>query len=1022
MWSRVVLCLMAVVCSAGAYAQAVAGFGEVSGVVREPAGDGLPDTTVVLSNQRLGIQRNMTTTDWGVFTAPALTPGPGYSLEVSRKGFTTWTSQEFEVVLGQTVNFKITVQSETAASPADTSPANTSRNERTPSPFDESKFEMSTVTTPQEVDSLPASERRIDALAPLAPGVDTSAKPGELVFRGERFPNTSLTDGVLTTSTYYFHPPILPATLPREAITEMQTISATPGAEFGWAMGGFVNTATKSGTGQLHGALYDYFNAHSWNASDRYASGFRPTGSQNQIGANAGGPIRPEKLFWFGSFEDVNSHSQALNRIANPLIVNPIDSAVAPSNCTATAAQCAAAINFLKPQINAVVPQSLASVSGLGKVDYRLNDDNSITAEAYAGHTRAPNGSQSEQVSGNGGLLGYNGTYSDENRFAKADWTSALGGQTVNEFRGVWFKDRFSDSANASLLPSTGQLGISIAGTPVGGNPAYPGTISEQRYQWIDQMSMNGGPNQLKFGFEYSKSEDWINQIGNRYGSYDFPSLTAFAQDFSGNSALKKDYTGFTQTLGTNSILDFHAPVLSAYVQDTLKIYPRFTLTVGLRFDKTSMPTPSAPNPTYFQTASIPGTNKDFAPRVGAAYQLDNRTVIRAGYGWYFEPFAGELLGALLNGNSLTQTGISINPYQAGSPIFPRTLASAAIPTGAISVVYAANKFRNPFTKQATGSIERQVGRGTTVSLNYLYSRGAELWTVTDQNLNPSTVSKTYVIDNAQGAQVGSFAVPMITSKGNPAFGRAYEVDNGGDSWYTGLSAEVRKQVSRGITLHASYTWSHALDDTSGSPALAFVPASTYLGDYRSDKGNSSFDRRHRVTADWTWQPTAKAGSRWEKALLNNWQISGIATLGSSLHQTPIVEVNGQQFAGITMVYPNSLDGSGGWNRVPFLPVNSLSLGPQYVVNARLARVIPFRERVKGTLMVEAFNLFNTQYNTAVDTIAYSAIPTLPPGFLNGPVSGVLKPVTATGTGIESNGYPFGTNARSLQMAFRITF
>jgi hypothetical protein len=102
----------------------------------------------------------------------------------------------------------------------------------------------------------------------------------------------------------------------------------------------------------------------------------------------------------------------------------------------------------------------------------------------------------------------------------------------------------------------------------------------------------------------------------------------------------------------------------------------------------------------------------------------------------------------------------------------------------------------------------------------------------------------------------------------------------------------------------------------------------------------------------WTWQPSvAKDGSWMSRYLINGWQFSGLATFSSSLPETPLVLVNGQQFTGVPMIYTNSLNGSGGWSRVPFQPVNSLLTGPQYNIDARITRDIPIRERIKGQLM-----------------------------------------------------------------------
>jgi hypothetical protein len=133
--------------------------------------------------------------------------------------------------------------------------------------------------------------------------------------------------------------------------------------------------------------------------------------------------------------------------------------------------------------------------------------------------------------------------------------------------------------------------------------------------------------------------------------------------------------------------------------------------------------------------------------------------------------------------------------------------------------------------------------------------------------------------------------------------------------------------------------------------------------------------------------------------------------LASPQHRTPVLIAGAQQFSAITMIYTNSLNASGGWNRVPFQGVGTLNTGSnQYTVNGRLTRTLPFTERVKGLLMVEAFNALNNQFTTAINTLAYTV------------TTGVLRPAPGVGLPIAADGYPFGSSARRLQIAFRLEF
>jgi hypothetical protein len=91
-------------------------------------------------------------------------------------------------------------------------------------------------------------------------------------------------------------------------------------------------------------------------------------------------------------------------------------------------------------------------------------------------------------------------------------------------------------------------------------------------------------------------------------------------------------------------------------------------------------------------------------------------------------------------------------------------------------------------------------------------------------------------------------------------------------------------------------------------------------------------------------------------------------------------------------------------------------------VDARLARSLPFTERIKGSVALEVFNLMNRQAATAIDAIAYVSAAPLASGLVNGPTAGVLKPVATAGQGIASQSFPDGTNARRCQLALRLVF
>lgn len=1018
---RAVLFSLAAVC-VSVHAQAVIGSGTIRGTVVDYTGSGIPDTTIVISNDRLGIHRELDTTDDGGFNASALAPGAGYNLKVTRKGFLDLEQDNFELLAGHTLTFTVAMAQE---------PQLARNGEKQPSSIsyqDQIFAAIENTFSAAEIETLPSRNRDPNTLVPLAPDVVQNEQSGILAFRSEPGTNAFFTDGIWTTNQYWYDRPTLFPAAPQDAVAEMQVLSALAPDEFGHSIGGYINSVTQTGGNALHGSLFGYYAPNSWAATDRFGPGFQPAGSQVETGANAGGPGASGKLFWFASVENLERHTQGLNLVSNPLLTNAAGTAIAPANCgsPATTVQCADAINFLNQQLNKVVDSSLESLWGLAKLDWRPNSFNSVNIEAGAVHQHSPNGSDVDTVSTDNGLLGSNGTYSDDTRYGKAAYTAVWSGNATNQVSADYFHDRFSDYEDKSLLPTTGAVAINIAGTPFGGNPNYPMALSENRYQVVDNLTSSVGAHSLKFGVDFSFQTDNNRQIINSAGNYTYPTLTTFAEDYTGNSASHKDYSTLQQGFGV-PVVDLHTKIANVYVQDTWTPLRKLSVVMGLTWEKPFIAKPIYQNPTFFQTGSITSPDIDIAPRLGGAYQFNDRTVVRAGIGTYYQPYSGQLLETLYNGNAINQLQAVITPPLTAPPVFPHILGSpSSIPVGSESVVFERSKFRIPLAAQGTLGIERRLPGDAVLSLNYLYTRGLDLWTFYDTNLNFPSFTKTYIVDNAAGQQIDTMLVPMYTTKTNTNFSRVNELENDGRSSYHAGVLQLRKRISRGLTMQASYVWSHAIDDVSGPSAVAgFIPTNVSPGFYLTDRGNSSFNQPQRAIVIWAWQPhPVNNDSVAARYFINGWTLSGAATLASGLSERPLVAVNGQQFGGTNMVYDTSINGSGGWSRVPFnfIPVQNgvaapklgipplLSTGAQYNVDARLSRAIPVSERISATLMFEAYNAFNTQFNTGLDAIAYEAN------------SGVLSPVAGLGRPNAAAGYPWGDNARHLQIGLKIVF
>jgi hypothetical protein len=1010
--TTVVLILL---CSIHLYSQGVAGSGGISGTVRDATGAVIPGATAVVTNELKGIKRTMISTEAGVFTAPALMPASGYTLTVSLPGFKTWEAKNVAIQVGQTVDFKVVLE---------VSGATTEVVVTAEAPLvDTSKTGVAELVGQMQIDNLPINGRRVDSFVLLTPAATDDGTFGLVSFRGIAAGNAFLTDGNDTTNSFYNENAgrtRISTQISQDAVQEFQVLSNGFSAEFGRAMGGVVNTVTRSGGNATHGTGYWFFRNRSLNATDRYANGVNAPEWRHQVGGSVGTPIRKDKAFFFGNLEVVKRNFPALNRIIN---TNFTDTAgnILPATCTATATQCATAISFIQKQMNVLVPRNVNSVLGFGKIDWLPSERNTFSFSANVMHWRSLHGIQTQAVLTAGNALGGNGNSTVETRYGKASWTRIVNANSVNEFRFGWFKDRLSDPAASDLWPAaTGPLSIRLSGsatTDVGAAQAYPRTRpSENRFQFVDNFTWTHGAHSVKSGVDFQTTKDYVDQLFNSAGTYTYASLTNFARDFSENTTGNKGYSSFTQAFG-NPIHVFRTSDYNLYVEDTWRASPKLTVSYGVRYEKTFLPQPTITNPDYPQTGVVPQSNKNLAPRLNISYSVDEKTVVRAGYGIFYARIHGNLLDTLFLGNGKYQTNISINSTQAGSPTFPSVFSAATgLPAASVSLQYAAPDFRTPYTQQGTLAVERELARDLGLTVSYLWSRGVALIVQRDLNLGAVGPTVTYTIKDAAGNDTGTFTTPtyLFGNRVDTRYSKILQVENGANSWYNGLAVQLNKRMSHGLSAKLAYTWSHAIDDGNIQGASWNIDSTfnnaTYNGNYRYDRGNSTLDQRHRAVINWLWTPTfTNNNSTLARYFVNGWGISGIATLASAHPVTPTVNVSGTQFTGVNLAF-TTMNGSGGWNRVPFLGVGTLPVDKIHRLDARIERQLPFNEKVRGSLMFEAFNVFNMQYNTAVSTQAYTA------------ANGILTPTIGYGRGTQSQGFPDGTNARRAQLALRLVF
>lgn len=1004
---RLAFALLAV--SLSALGQSVAGLASITGVVRDASGAVVPNANVVVANESKGLRRALTTNDAGLFTAPALTPAEGYSITVAASGFSNYEAKNITLNVGQQLDVPVALA---------VSGATTQVNVVDELPIVESqKSGVSQVVNSKQIQDLPINGRRVDSFVLLTPGVTNDGQFGLVSFRGIAGGNAFLTDGNDTTNQYYNENAgrtRISTQISQDAVQEFQVLTNGYSAEFGRASGGVINTVTRSGGNDTHGTGYWFFRNRTLNARDRYAT-FNPPEWRHQFGGSLGGAIKKDKLFYFFNTELTRRNFPALNRLINAAITDGNGNFNAA--CTAGVDRCNAARDYVMRNSPRLISRTADSELGFLKLDYRLNDRNSLSASVNYLRWVSPNGIQTQAVLTSNNAASNNADSTVRTRYGRLAWTSVPTNTVVNELRYGWFKDRLADDLNNEFVPAaTGRLGVTIAGTMVGAATDYPRiNPSENRHQLVDTLTWTVQKHTLKVGVDFASTRDYVNILRNQFATYTYASFNAFALDFTGNTAGTRNWQSFTQRFG-NPILDFTTNDIAFFVQDQWRASQKLTVNAGLRYEYTALPQPTQVNPDYPQTGRVNAPKTNFGPRLGLAYSLNDKTVVRAGGGLFYARFQGSLIESANFSNGLYQPSIQVLPAGAGAPVFPNRVATlTGFPQGAVSITFAAPNFRNPYTIQTDLAIERQLAKDLGLTVSTVFSRGVQLTTSRDLNIGALGPEVTYRINDASGSQVGSYTTPTyrLANRVDSRYQRIVQMENGGQTWYNGLIVQLNKRFSHNLQASASYTWSHAIDTANqggGSNALFFDSLrSTFNGGYRQDKGTSSLDQRHRLVINSIWSPEfTKRNDGFSRWFVRGWQLSQITTLASAQPTTSTVRVVGTPFTGAA--FPQTLNGFGGTTRVPFLPFSNVDIDQVTRCDARVAKELPLTERIRAWLQFEAFNVTNTVSNTGVLTEAFSM------------TNGVISPTASFRQPTASQGFPDGTNARRAQVSVRVVF
>ena len=971
---RVLLAAMMVLALAvlPAAAQSQAANGSIEGSVVDSSGGVLPGVTVTVTNTDTGIQRVVVSNEAGIFRAPLLPLGT-YKVVAELQGFKKYEESGIKLSVGQTATLRIALGvgavTETVEVNAADKPA-----------LELARIDIGHTMTDQEVHELPLVARNPYNFALVQPGVtgyeNVEFGVPRLAANGAAMRINYQIDGNTNTEKDRAGLRLLP--MSEVMIQEVKVVTTGFAPEFGQTMGMVYNAVTPSGTNTFHGqASYlfrrDKFSAFPFffgcgsttpaaNCPPVASNATRPATKVDTYTANVGGPIVRNKLFFYGGFERTRRDLSSTALISvSPDIVAQVG---------------------LKPQ-PAAAPNVQTAKFIIAKADYQISNNHRFTGRWLQFKNDAPYNS-------GGGILTLERAtnFLDSMDSLSGQLVSTFGSSLLNEFR-VQYAHRHqssvanSDSGAGPAVLISGVIGFGGPWSATGqGNAGFD--FKQNITEVIDNVTYVKGAHSFKTGVDWQHIYD--ERVAAPQFLYTFPTVASYLAAKNGTNLY--GYSVVSQLTGDSSF-NMSTNVVSLFAQDDWQVRPSVKLLYGVRYDLYLYPSGLATAP-LTQTQSFNIDKNNFAPRVGVAWTIDPTTVLRASTGlMYDQPILGGYEQALQLSGSPKAPIYTFTPTSQGAPAFPN-----GVPTGTLAVQspWAVDPtFSVGHTWQSNVQIEHAFRRDFSVSAGFMYAKGYALPVVSDVNLIP--VSGSLLGD---GRPIYSGTVSAAT-RYDTRFNHIYEVQSIGDSTFKSLTLQVTKRFAQGLTFNIQYQLGKGTDDT---PLLTQLTVQSEAGrsdpsNLARDTGPNPLDMRHNFTGNIVWLTSSRASNRVLRALLNNNEIGVLLQFNSGLP--------------LNILANRDLNGDGTSSDRPLgISRNSLYLPARKNVDVRYTRGIPIYRSVKGEVILEVKNLFNTRQMAGINTtVAVDAagnptlaIPTDPYQFMN----------------------PSGYEQRKLQLGFRVRF
>jgi Carboxypeptidase regulatory-like domain/TonB dependent receptor-like, beta-barrel len=677
-----------------AYSQTQATTGVIEGTVTDPSGAAVAGAQVTITNTGTGYERQVTADSSGFYRA-VLLPLGSYSVAIEKSGFAKTLVQNVQVTMGAST--PVDVKMKIAA-------AGTQITVTAAAPLIETtKTETSSGLGELSIQGLPSTSRNYLDYLTLTPNVHITQGPDgpEIDVNGQKGTETGfMVDGAEANSQFFGEQaggqrPV--ANVSMEAVKEFQVVAEGAAPEFGHYTGAFINVVTKSGTNQVHGSLFHLqeFGGLTGQLADGTS---QKNFSREDFGGSIGGPIKKNKLFYFGTFEGVFTRFKKDNTLLHCCTVTDPSTGIA--SFAAPAVPGAQVVNlgqFMQTNFGSAeagpIPHTNDLQAVLGKIDWVPNSNHTVTIRDYFARSIQENGTFDVSTFG----ASANGTEKDYNNRLIGSWAWVLSPSLLNEFRFQFARENRPRQEDSFLLPDTtigpctqrldfepptifpGCLGRNFRfGQPF----FHPSFVVDKQFQITDNFSIVHGQHSIKFGF------DTLNNVENNFfqgfarGYWEFDTVEGFLNyvNFGPTFVECSPSTGFPKgststngscptganiigplllflqfapepglTLAQASINNFNQFESGLFIQDKWQALPGLTITYGLRWDNYNQRGPALPPsqtrigqflnvPGFPSNGLVPGYHKAFQPRLGIAWDpRDNgKTVIRLNAGVFF--------------------------------------------------------------------------------------------------------------------------------------------------------------------------------------------------------------------------------------------------------------------------------------------------------------------------------------------------------------------------------------------------